>query len=93
MEQQSPELRKAHLIAKTIEEGLQAAKAMQRHGRVGAQALAQLRDSDHPDLDAAQTVIKDLRRNAYAAANRLGGVRTTTPAQPMEAQHRGTEAA
>lgn len=86
--EQSPELREAHLIAKTIEEGLQSAKVMQRKGRVGAQALAQLRDSQHPDLSTAQTIVRGLRRDAYAAANRLGTVcPPQTHAQPREAQH------
>lgn len=89
--EQSPELREAHEAAKAVQEGRQAAKTLQRQGRHAGQRLAQLAEADHIDLPAVHDVIRELRRNAFAAANRLNSIRP--PAQPREAQQHGIEAA
>lgn len=81
--EQSLELREAHETAKAILDGLSAAKALQRQARTAAQSLAQFRDAPPSNPEPVRAVVRELRRNAYAAASRLGA-RT---AKPQEAQH------
>lgn len=82
--EQSLELREAHETAKAILDGLQAAKALQRQARTAAQNLAQFRDDPPSNPEPVHAVVRQLRREAFAAANRLGA---KPQAKPQEAQH------